>query len=569
MRSNLVRNVPATIAIAFVAATVAVAQQSGSPRFLSDDPLTVDDDRRVDAGRAARDVIGGWADFLINTFFPAADLEIRRAANVNTLDEVPNSSWFTNRTGTMRLEDIVRGPDRVARLNVRRWVIIAGKDSGRQPGFRAIDAADPTRHVFQIEFDPRGNPELATGAEIIGTAIYHALGYNVVDVYLTDIDADALSIAPDATISVDGKRRRFTRHDLAVLLRNVARKADGRYRALASRFAEGRNVGPFRYYGTRPDDPNDIYDHEHRRELRGNRVFAAWLNHDDSRAINTLDMLEGPPGRQSIRHYMFDFGSILGSGTDGNDHAWVGHESVIDGPPAWKTLFSLGVYRRPYLSVQAPGDMPAAGNFTADGFVPATWRPHYPNPAFLNMQPDDAFWAARKLAALSPDAIAAVVQKAEYSDARVADYVAGTLIRRRELVLRTWLTGFNPVVDARVTGDRLELTNAAVAAGVATPEARYELSWFVFDNVQNRHRFVGVNDSVTVPPDSARGVVSAAFPGVLKGNEYVGVEIRTMHQSFPSWSRPVRMYLRRAADGWATVGLDRTVSDGASRVANR
>ena len=64
-----------------------------------------------------------------------------------------------------------------------------------------------------------------------------------------------------------------------------------------------------------PTIPNDIFPHEHRRELRGMRVFAAWLNHDDSRAINSLDVLVGQPGRRHVRHYLIDFGSTLGSGS--------------------------------------------------------------------------------------------------------------------------------------------------------------------------------------------------------------------------------------------------------------
>ena len=64
------------------------------------------------------------------------------------------------------------------------------------------------------------------------------------------------------------------------------------YRVVASKGITGKDVGPFKYYGTRPDDPNDIHPHEHRRELRAMRVFGAWLNHDDSRAINTRDFLQ-------------------------------------------------------------------------------------------------------------------------------------------------------------------------------------------------------------------------------------------------------------------------------------
>jgi hypothetical protein len=81
----------------------------------------------------------------------------------------------------------------------------------------------------------------------------------------------------------------------------------------ARRF-RGKPIGRIRFYGTRPDDPNDIVEHEHRRELRGYGVFAAWLNHVDAKAINSLDTLVTEKGRSYVRHNLIDFGSSLGSG---------------------------------------------------------------------------------------------------------------------------------------------------------------------------------------------------------------------------------------------------------------
>ena len=69
------------------------------------------------------------------------------------------------------------------------------------------------------------------------------------------------------------------------------RSPDGTYRAIAARAVPGRPLGGFRYYGTRPDDPNDVVPHEHRRELRALKVFGAWTNLTDMKAGNTLDTL--------------------------------------------------------------------------------------------------------------------------------------------------------------------------------------------------------------------------------------------------------------------------------------
>jgi hypothetical protein len=563
MRSKLTtKRWVACAGLACVVATLGAEEQS-APRFRPDDPIQVDDDRAADASGARRDSLGSYPDFVMNTFMTPGDRRPLPALNVNSLGEVPNSSWFTNRigSGSPSLDDIVRGPDLVPRLTVKRWTIVAGKNTGRQAGFRAVDAENPGGPMFQIEFDPVGNPEMATGAEIIGTAIYHALGYNVVDTYLIDLDPDALTIAPTATIEVAGRTRRFTGRDLREVLRRAARKPDGHYRASASRFADGRNLGPFRYYGTRPDDPNDIYPHEHRLELRGNRVFTAWLNHDDSRAINTLDMLVGTAERQFVKHYMFDFGSMLGSGTNEADHPWVGHEYVVQGGPAFKTFASLGLWRRPFIRVDAPTHLRAAGNFTASGFVPTAWRPHYPNAAFLNMQPEDAFWAARLVAAFTPEAIARIVEKAEFSDPEVIDHVTGTLMRRRELVLRAWLAGVNPIVDGRIEGDALRFSNAAVDAGIADAADGYELSWFRYDNVTDRRSYVGSTQAVAAP--------SAIVPADLHaGSEFVGVDIRTVHRDHPAWRSPVRLYFRVSETGTIATGVERR-PDSSERFAQR
>jgi hypothetical protein len=474
-----------------------------------------------------------------------------RAQNINTVDEVPDSSWFVNRIGRRALPpaELVRGPDRFESVSLAGWTISGGKSTGLQPGFRMTD---PSGHLYQIEFDPPTNPEMATGAEIIGTAFYHAFGYHTVDVYLAELDPAAIEIAPKARIEdpLIGQRRQLTRRDVDDVLRRGARLANGRYRVLVSRFAEGAPLGNFRYYGTRPDDPNDIVPHEDRRELRAARVFGAWLNHDDSRGVNSLDMLTTDGARRYVKHYMFDFGSIMGSGTVFAQRHRAGNEYIFEGPEGWLTLATLGLYTRNWLHIDYP-DVPASvGRFEASAFDPVSWRPEYPNPAFENMRADDAFWAARVVSKFRDADIRAIVAKARYSDPRASEYLAATLIERRNRVLKTWLTSVNPLVDFALSADgTLTFDNAAVAARVATPATGYRVRFARFDNA------TGTTSTATEIAASDARV--AAPPEVLSGAQFVQVDIAATHPDFSIWSTPVTVHFRRVPAGWALVGVKR------------
>jgi len=525
--------------------------RAAGPRFYPDDPVAVDDDRVIDVTTAHKIDLDDYYDFLQNSFGAPGDRRNVRAVNVNTLDEVPDSSWFTNRIGAreMSIDELTRGSDRDVRFGTA-WTILRGKNHGFHPGFRAIDRSDKSETLYQLEVDPPGHPEMATGAEIVGTAFYHAFGYHTIDVYLAEIDPATLQISPEATIKDTNGRRPFVRKDLDEVLKNAARLPNGRIRVSVERLTRGADMGRFEYHGTRNDDPNDIYPHEHRRELRGSRVFAAWLNHDDSRAVNTMVVRHIENRRAFLRYYMVDFGSLLGSGTRFPNRMQSGHEYTLAKGPSLLTLLSFGLYVRPWLRLPDPETPPSIGRFTAEGFDPRTWVAEYPKAAFDNMRPDDAFWAARIVSRFSDDAIRAIVRKGKYSDPAAAEALAVALMRRRDRIAETWLTEINPIVNATLSAEgELRFENAAVVAGVGGRTERYTLRWSQFDNATDSHTSVGDAVTTTEPRSSAPATV-------LRGSDYISVSIATDHPRYPQW-RPVQVYFRRTAAGWQTVGLDR------------
>jgi hypothetical protein len=537
-----------TGAILFAALWTAAPSGQEGRRFYPDDPLWQDPETQDAAGVRPIDLSDQY-DVVENSFLGAGERVSCRAANVNTLDEVPDSTWFTNRLGrrTMTTAELVRGPDTGEGPARGAWTIVSGKTEGSQPG---LTIRDSSGQIYFVKFDPPSNPEMASGAEVIATKFLHAAGYHVPENYIATIRREDLLIDPAAQVIEDGKRRALRPWDIDTVLEKSARNADGSYRVLASRALDGRAVGPFRYYGTRPDDPNDIFPHEHRRELRGLSVLAAWLNHDDSRAINTLDTLVPQGGRTVVRHHLIDFGSTFGSGSTRSQSTKAGNEFLWESRPALITMLTLGFYVRPWLKVDYP-DIPSVGRFESAYFTPENWKPVYANPAFANARPEDRFWAARIVSAFSDEQVRAMVGTARFSEQRATDYMTETILNRKRKVLGSWLTATNPIVNPALDADgALAFENAAERAGVGPAAEGYTIEWTAFDNGSATHQ-AAVEERVTSP----RGRVP---PGLIAARpEFLAARIRASHRDFPAWADPVRVYFRRADAGWSLVGLER------------
>ena len=441
-------------------------------KFHADDPLQHDNDKTVEVGAVAKHKLNDQYDFLQHTFGSRGDRSKSPAANVNTAGEVPDSSWFQNRQGMvpMSLAALVRGPNQGDGPSMEQpWQVIDAKTEGVTPGFRIRDARGD---VYFIKFDPPEFAEMSTAAEVISTKFFYAFGYNVPENYIAYFKSEQLR--------VDGKAK-LSAADLDRLLKRVSRTADGKYRAVASKLLSGVPVGPFQYFGTRPDDPNDIFAHENRRELRGLRVFSAWLNHDDSRAINTLDMVVQENGKRYVKHHLIDFGSTLGSGSVGPQKARAGWEYMWEPKAVLARVATLGIWDRSWVHAKYP-DFPSLGNFESRYFEPESWKPEYPNPAFMNMTDRDAYWAAKIVMSFTEEDIRAIVKTGQLSDTIAEEYLVRTLLERQRKIGRTWLTRVSSFDEFEFTEDgQLAFEHLASFYDFAR-RPDFQMSWFRFDN---------------------------------------------------------------------------------------
>ncbi len=534
------------------AAIAAPALNSAGRRFYSDDPISRELDTEDASGAQPWEINLVWDLSLNAAAAPGRRGTPPRAGNINTIDEVPDSNWFTNRllvSQPLTAEALTRGPQSGDGPAAGQLTIVRPKEAGASPGFRIRDVRGET---WFVSFDARGYPEAATGAILVANKMFWAMGYWQIESYLLTVRPDQLVIGEGSRIvPPSGRARALRQSDVDSVLARAHRSADGSYRAVAGRAVPGKPLGGFHYHGTRPDDPNDIVPHEDRRELRALKVFGAWTNLVDMKAGNTVDALIEENGRRVVRHYLQDVGSTFGTAAFGPHDYDEGWEPLVSRDLLMKRLLTFGFYLRPWQTVEYK-DVPAIGRFEGDTFDPLTWHPRVPTAALLRARPDDNFWAARRVAAFTDEMIRTAVRTGDYSDPAAVNHLISVLIQRRDKIARAYLSAVNPLVDFEMSAaGTLTFANAAARAGVAPAPKGYTAQWARFDNATGAIDPIGAEIS-------GPGLSLQAPPGLSsEAGAYVRIQVRAVDPPHASWTRPVDVYFRRTAGGWALVGLER------------
>jgi hypothetical protein len=524
----------------FLGLAVAGVTACSAQQFLPDDPLTRTPEVAA-VGKTDVQSINALYDFAHNSFHYRNRVMTDSLA-VNTLGEVPDSSWFTNRDiNSLSLEALKKG-GRVHGGPEPPYTVVAAKTEGVSTGFRIRDSRG---RLFFVKADPPSNPEMATAADVMGALFLYAAGYNVPENYILVGRREDFRLSKDAKIKgISGKDRRLSETGLRQIFDRIPRENDGSVRLMASLSLPPKIVGPFRYAGVRSDDPNDIVPHEERRDLRGLAVLFAWLNHTDAKGENSLDTVEGEGENARFVHHLLDFGDSFGSDSDIEKDPRHGQEYIAL-PVKWSRTYTLGLHPDDWETVHYPHEMKAVGNFTAEAFDPLTWKANYPNPAFVEMTPLDAYWGAKRVMAFRNEQIRAIIEEGKFQDPKVVDYITHVLESRRDAIGRAWFGQILPLEGFRIADDHLAFDDLAVKYGFGSA-SQYQFNWFVWHNeAQNKEDVPTSKDSAL--PDALKS---------LAAGSYIGCRIVLGHAD----KRSVTIYFRHEGDNWKLVGISRTAA---------
>ena len=401
--------------------------------------------------------------------------------------------------------------------------------------------ADSKNRLYLIRFDPSNRPEMSTGATVVAANVYHALGYWVPENYIVEFRRSDLKASPEGKdINAVGQANKLLEEDIDLFLAQASINKEGRYRVVATKVPAGKPLGPISFIGTRNDDPNDLFPHEHRRELRALSVFCAWLGQNWIKPSATLDFLVEENGVSYIRHFFADFFASMGSGWQRAKEAREGNELLYDWDRGLRNFRGFGIYSPPWQRASFPS-IRGTGRFEYETFDPRLWTPNTNLAPLANALPDDKYWAAKQVMTFTDDDIRALVQAGQYSDPRAAEWLSECLIRRRDKIGRAFFSDVLPLEEFKIEDGRLKFKHLGAHYGF-TPEPSYTVQWTTFNNLTGeRAPLTGANE-LRVPQQATDAENGTYFAVRLSGDEY---------------GKNVDVFFRKEASSLKIVGVER------------
>ena len=448
------------------------------------------------------------------------------ALDVNSMDEVPASSWYIPRLGyeTISPDDLLFGP---AELGPPRLplTIIRVRNPEHNPRLLVYDR----RHIYYlIKMDPPGYPNIATNSSFIVNRLFWGFGYHVPEDHLFSFKKEDIRIDPESQIRFSELDSIFTR---------VASPVQGSYKAIASRIIEGQPLGPISEKGVRKDDPNDLFPHQKRRILRGLRVFCALTNMCDISIDNTLDMYVGEEGKGFVKHYLVDFDDAFGTHAAREKRLWAGFNQLFSFNDILKNLFTIGFRIEGWERVK-PSPWRSVGSFESTIFNAKDWKETHPFEPIRNSQPTDNYWAAKIVGALTREHFEILIEKSHYPEPGAKEYMIRTLMERRHKILKYFLGLVTPIELDHYDEGKLILKNLSkIFLKNESEDSLYVIRFYDGDDreISKPMEFVSHLAILNVAMDKAM---------IQKANGYLRVDI-SIERGTETRAIPVEFHFRQ------------------------
>ncbi|MEJ7596679.1 MAG: hypothetical protein WKG01_02115 [Kofleriaceae bacterium] len=485
----------------------------GDVRFANQPPVWRVNDR-IDTPKAPEEKPFDRGLYHFDSYYKVADRSValtreRRSLGVNALDEVPDSTWFTNRIGVREVStaEIKCGAGTCDPPDAHfPWTIKSGKEGGTAVGFIVEDARGVK---FLLKFDQTHAPEVETGADVIVARLLWAAGFNVPDDHIVHFKPSDLKLDPKAYYKHLGAKRKLDQQRVDSQLAKFSRGKDVRMRGLATVFVEGKPLGGTQRLGVRTGDPNDVIPHELRRDLRGQAAIFAWLSHTDMKEDNSHDAwIEDPKDKKVhyVRHFLIDFGNSLGAQARVRQRPYLGYQYDVDFAEMGMSLISLGAHRQPWEGRIDP-PLKGVGLYAVDDYLPSKWKSntfaHFP---MIEADRFDNYWGSKIAARFTREQIAAAVESAQFSDPRAATYLTEAILGRARKTAQFWFRRVNPIDNFKVEGATLCFTDLALLYELERAPTKFRVAAHDANGT-----VVGARQELV--PDSA-GRACAAVPAV-------------------------------------------------------